>query len=527
MDIDEFLDKVSEEELSSASDEATILGEKGIHESIEKIRSMLNQNDISKLPAAYTKIKDDFFSLTDKHIETKKKIHKKLLEFNDELKKKLRKLELDINKKAESVEALIKLCYKALEEKRFNKADAIYEKINSLISEVPEIFIEKKAILEMKAVILYKAMLYKIFEKTRQEYISLKKKMLSMLMLADKYVSAGKVGYATKILYSLNELYNRFPNGYMLEKIEIYDKILGLQRKIDDKLLNIGPEIEETLQREAGFAIPNVIPDGLSSPDSRQKAEKGGNEGLSASMSVSVSKAAYAANSSTRSRQAELDGYKSSKKKHKVPGFDTYVKMKKQAETMQQPIASAADEESVFNDVIMPLDENNNVKEQERQNSKKSFSSFLDLGKHGGEPESLSAGLKGRDPKDNIKANINPCSDAAKSSGTNTKNVYAIGGNEIETDLTGLKKEFNGLIEKKQEMPKKRGFFSFLFRRKKGEQDASNNKLDSSSKQDTSNKDMAKQKDLANQKDNLANQKDVDKKQGTGNKFGKGGRIRL
>ena len=163
MDIDAFLEDEKDKMEKSSGPKVVIKQDKlsiksnSIPDQIDKLKVLLSKNQFKEAGDLYMQVKERFSNLTKVQIEEKNFIHKSLSNINEELTAQLSNLMAETDKKTQMIENLLGKSENYLNEGKLEVADELYKQIKQFFQQLPDVFSEKKQLVENKAVSVSRA----------------------------------------------------------------------------------------------------------------------------------------------------------------------------------------------------------------------------------------------------------------------------------------------------------------------------------------------------------------------------------
>lgn len=260
MDIDSFLDGESkgeekpEENLSPAPMPES--GEMSMSDHISKIRELMNQKKYEEAEREYVHAKEAFAELTRKQAEEQHKIYQELEKINMDMVNGLSVLRQETEQNLHIVKELMDKIADHMTRNELDQANKLYEQVDAIFKKLPDIFPDKKLMLEQDIARLHLSLASKTNTQSTQDFNNKYGQIRNLLGFAFEHVRKGNSAEANNMYQQINKLYEDLPKGFLYEKAMLYQQILKLY-----KSLHPGAIKEEAPAPEAQAAEPQPTED--------------------------------------------------------------------------------------------------------------------------------------------------------------------------------------------------------------------------------------------------------------------------
>jgi len=231
MDIDEFLDKESEQVEKEPAKEIFLEKElKGYKEILEKINSCIGRNELTGAEKLYSEL---WLKMTEEKYSWQQDLYDSLIEINKRLSDSLSNLYQKTTAKIKTILTLIAKARISLRQGNNGAALTDYSQIINLYNKIPDAFLGEKRKIYIREIVPFHKELRENIEKNFFRSLSSELFQINNLINSTKTeLLRGNVKEAAKFYtYCLNS-YNALPNGFFLQKIELSNKILELYKEL-------------------------------------------------------------------------------------------------------------------------------------------------------------------------------------------------------------------------------------------------------------------------------------------------------
>lgn len=210
----------------------------------------LKLGDVQKAQQIYVQIDKMYNHLSEEYHDRKDGINKQMVKLNRDLSMFIDRIETkkSIDKSREIV-TLVQKANELIKEKRLDEANAAYERMELIYSEMPEGFMSKKVELE-KVILDVRELLIKEQEvQSLNEFTSKQKAIMDNLEVIKQKISQKDIINATEIYENTKRIYDGLPVGFLSEKIILQESIFDVYKQ----LINTNKDIsfEDLTQKSA------------------------------------------------------------------------------------------------------------------------------------------------------------------------------------------------------------------------------------------------------------------------------------
>ncbi|MCP3685079.1 MAG: hypothetical protein GY861_20650 [bacterium] len=259
-------------------------GTRKINEFISSINGLIKKEQFDTAEQVYYEVKQIFETLPGGYVQEKKALQRKIIRTYEQL--ALRRKQIisgRMSGQKKMLDSLILDTKKLLEAKKINEAVKKYKEVKRVYEEMPSGFITEKTTMQDRILELYDQLssIYKdIFVQEMQQKSN---DLNRLLLIMQQQIKQGQTNAAENTYKEINEVYKSLPEGFLVEKTELQDRIL----KAYETMLGMSGDMFATDTNSKITQLNNVLDDGFehvhkkryeTAEESYMKVVKGFNE---------------------------------------------------------------------------------------------------------------------------------------------------------------------------------------------------------------------------------------------------------
>lgn len=232
IDIDEFLNReielLKKEKEGFEPKRYTIENE--INILLDVIKDSIDKKEFSKLEKLYWEVQD---KLAKVHIDKRMELYNRLIEINNHIISRLGKLSSEADDKSRLIEKLLLKIEDLLKKNDNDSASKLYEEAEDVYNEFPEEFPEKKKLVMEKMLDVYRRLNAKIGNDAENRFKNISDRLIQLLHDANLHIKDKDIKFAEKAYSECFNLYNKLPDGFLIEKTRLHNELLKLNEEIE------------------------------------------------------------------------------------------------------------------------------------------------------------------------------------------------------------------------------------------------------------------------------------------------------
>ena len=221
--------------------------------------SALTRNDITPAGEAYDKIEQVFRDLPDGFVDERTTLQHTILELQRKLiNRKMALYSGDLRLKTERINAYLSHISKLIEQKKPDEAIEAYEKVRELFGMLPDGYLEEKTALQNRILALHKEVL--VLKMTLQVDAMREKsgQINELLKKANQLVRQNDIKGANQLFDQIEDIYITLPDGFLVMKTQLQNKILAISDEISRRLDRIAAAEFQTKQEQLKEKVKKV-----------------------------------------------------------------------------------------------------------------------------------------------------------------------------------------------------------------------------------------------------------------------------
>lgn len=245
MDIDEFLDKELLDERTTTYDNPKTNIPEGTNQLFipKTEEKKITGSGVQIIQTQTAQKEDRLYSLETAYFDLWNRISKQSMYWNNELyvelnkigteiKNEISRLSSEIESKKNTIKELIYKSGRELENKRYAEALKLYHEVIRTRDSLPDFLLEDKNEINDKIIKLYEKLHKDIDSKFISDFKKSIEEIKNIIIKSHASLDNGDMENAKNFYETAFQAYISLPNGFLLEKIDIGNHILGLYKKL-------------------------------------------------------------------------------------------------------------------------------------------------------------------------------------------------------------------------------------------------------------------------------------------------------
>jgi len=199
--------------------------------------NFINRNDVYSATKVYERIEQIYKDFPQGYLDEKTKLQYRVLELQEKLISKKRMLFfIDLQKKTKDIHSCLNKIQNLLANRKINESINLYQKVRKIFATLPQGFLPEKTDLQNRILDTYRQILYNKTNVKMHEVLEKSKQIDRLLKTIHGFVAKNDIASANKVYNEVEQVYKDLPDGFLIEKSELQNRILKISEEIGKSL---------------------------------------------------------------------------------------------------------------------------------------------------------------------------------------------------------------------------------------------------------------------------------------------------
>lgn len=197
----------------------------------------IKKNDIFSATKAYDEIEGLYKEIPEGYLDEKTKLQNSILQLQEKLISKKRTIFfIDLQNKTKEIHSNLNKIKNSMMKGKIAESIDIYQKVREIFATLPQGFLPEKTDLQNRILDVYRQILYNKTNAKTQEVTQKSKQIDDLLKTIPNFVAKNDIGSANRVYEQVEQIYKSLPEGFLIQKSELQNKILKMSEEIAKRL---------------------------------------------------------------------------------------------------------------------------------------------------------------------------------------------------------------------------------------------------------------------------------------------------